>query len=79
MLNYYVSNGLVKAVTRDSNCKSVKTELGYYNIFEEISWSVLLNDFSLIVTTDKVKTMKPFIYSWMNTSVPIYFKHGAYV
>ena len=34
---------------------------------------------SMTVTTDKVKTMKPYAYSWMNKSVPIYFRHGAYV
>ena len=79
MLNYYVSNGLVKAMTRDKDGKLVKTDLGYYDTSEEISWSVLLNDYSLTVTTDKVKTMTPYVYSWMNTSVPICFKHGAYV
>ncbi len=79
MLNYYVSNGLVKAMTRDKDGKTVKTNLGYYDTSEEIVWSVLLKDFSLIASTDKVKNMTPYVYSWMNTQIPIYFKHGAYV
>ena len=54
MLNYYVSNGLVKAMTRDKDGKPVKTNLGYYDTSEEICWSVLLKDYSLTVTTDKV-------------------------
>jgi hypothetical protein len=78
MLNYYVSNGLVKALYRDKNCGTVSTKLGYYKTSEEINWSVKMDGYSMSVTTDKA-TMSPYVWSWMNTSVPIYFKHGVYV
>jgi phospholipase C len=78
MLNYYVSNGLVKALYRDKNCGTVSTKLGYYSKSEEINWSVKMDGYSMSVTTDKA-TMTPYVWSWMNTSVPIYFKHGVYV
>jgi len=79
MMNYYVSNGLVKAMYRDKDCKTVSTKLGYYSTTEDINWSVVMNGYSMTVTTDKAKTMTPYVWSWMNTTVPIYFKHGLYV
>jgi len=33
----------------------------------------------MTVSTDKVQNMTPHVWSWMNTSVPLYFKHGVYV
>jgi hypothetical protein len=32
----------------------------------------------MTVSTDKA-SMTPYTWSWMNTTVPMYFKHGAYV
>jgi len=32
----------------------------------------------MTVSTDKA-TMTPYNWSWMNTTVPLYFKHGVYV
>jgi len=78
MLNYYVSNGLVKALYRDKDCKTVSTKLGYYTSNEEINWSVVMDGYTMTVSTDKEK-MIPYTWSWMNTTVPIYFKHGVYV
>jgi hypothetical protein len=54
MLNYYVSNGLVKAFYRDKNCGTLSTKLGYYNSSEEINWSVELDGYTMKATTDKV-------------------------
>jgi len=73
-----VSNGLVKALYRDKNCGTVSTKLGYYKTSEEINWSVKMDGYSMTVATDKA-TMTPYVWSWMNTSIPIYFKHGVYV
>ena len=78
MLNYYVSNGLVKAMYRDKDCKTVSTKLGYFKSTEEINWQVKMDGYQMTVSTDKA-TMTPYNWSWMNTTVPLYFKHGVYV
>ena len=45
MMNYYVSNGLVKAMYRDKDFKPVSTKLGYFKSTEEIKWSVKMHGY----------------------------------
>ena len=79
LIQYSSKNNQLTATTKDKDCRPVHTPLGTYDLNEDINWSILLNDYTLKVTTDKEKDMTPYVYSWMNTTVPIYFKHGLYV
>lgn len=79
MLFYYASSGLVRAAVRDKNCATVSYKMGYYALNEDIKYSILMNGYDLTITTDKMTTMTPYKWSWMNTTVPVYFKHGLYV
>ena len=74
MLNYYVSNGLVKALYRDKDCKTVSTKLGYYTSDEEINWSVVMDGYTMTVSTDKEK-MTPSL----KEKIFLFSRYGKFV
>jgi len=70
-------NGTIVANQRDKNCKEVSAIVGHYTLNQKVTVSLSLVGQQLTVKTDQ--TQYQYTYSWMNTSVPIYFKTGDYV
>ena len=73
------TSGNVVSHLRDKNCGSVSEVVGTgYNLGDKVTYSIVVDGATAIVTTDR-GSMKPYTYSWLPTSTPVYFKAGNYL
>jgi hypothetical protein len=72
-------SGDIVAHLRDDQCNPVSKTVGTgYAIGDPVHYSIGIDGLDAFASTD-TGSMPPYSYSWMNTSVPIYFKVGDYV
>jgi hypothetical protein len=72
-------SGDIVAHLRDDQCNPVSKMVGTgYAIGDPVHYSIGIDGLDAFASTD-TGSMPPYSYSWMNTSVPIYFKVGDYV
>jgi len=73
------TNGDIVSHLRDKNCGSVSEIIGKgYALGDKVTYSIVVYGATTIVSTDR-GSMKPYTYSWLPVSTPVYFKAGNYL
>ena len=74
------ANGDIISHMRDKDCKGVKETVGSgYKLGDAVTYSLVVSGDSAFVSTDRGSQKAPYVYSWLKTSTPVYFKLGNYL
>lgn len=71
------TDGTVTAHLRDESCNNVNVVVGAgYDFGDFVTYSIIVDGDTAQILTNKDDSMKPYAYSWLDKSTPVYFKAG---